>query len=110
MKYRSRTDITAQILEIAAPTTGNNNGGGTTKTKIMYKAYLSYTQLKEYLSVLMENGLIEYVSTEHKYRTTEKGFKFLSASDQLVQLSAPSDNHDGCDNEDAQRKKPKNKI
>ncbi|WP_323444712.1 winged helix-turn-helix domain-containing protein [Candidatus Nitrososphaera gargensis] len=34
MKYRSRTEITAQILEAAC--------GGATKTRIMYKAYLSY--------------------------------------------------------------------
>jgi predicted transcriptional regulator len=26
--------------------------GGATKTKIMYKAFLSYVQLKEYLAVL----------------------------------------------------------
>jgi predicted transcriptional regulator len=50
MKYRSRTDIVSQILEAA--------NGGATKTKIMYKAYLSYAQLKEYLSVLVENGLL----------------------------------------------------
>ena len=47
MKYRSRTEIVAMILEAA--------NGGATKTKIMYKAFLSYAQLKEYLSVLIEN-------------------------------------------------------
>jgi predicted transcriptional regulator len=47
MKYRSRTDIVAQILEAAS-------GEGANKTKIMYKAYLSHDQLKEYLSILME--------------------------------------------------------
>ncbi|MGA9172279.1 MAG: winged helix-turn-helix domain-containing protein, partial [Nitrososphaeraceae archaeon] len=40
MKYRSRTDIVGLILEAA-------NGGGATKTRIMYKAFLSYAQLKE---------------------------------------------------------------
>ncbi len=53
MKYRSRTEIVAMILEAA--------NGGATKTKIMYKAFLSYAQLKEYLSVLIENDLIEYI-------------------------------------------------
>ena len=47
MKYRSRTEIVGMILDAA--------NGGTTKTKIMYKAFLSYAQLKEYLSVLIEN-------------------------------------------------------
>jgi len=52
MKYRSRSDISQMILESA--------NGGSTKTKIMYKAYLSFAQLKEYLTVLQENGLLEY--------------------------------------------------
>jgi predicted transcriptional regulator len=60
MKYRSRTDIVSQILEAA--------NGGATKTKIMYKAYLSYAQLKEYLSVLVENGLLDYQEGELKTR------------------------------------------
>jgi predicted transcriptional regulator len=39
MKYRSRTDIVGLILEGA--------NGGATKTKIMYKAFLSNAQLRE---------------------------------------------------------------
>jgi predicted transcriptional regulator len=58
MKYRSRTEIVCNILDAT-------NGGGATKTKIMYKAFLSYTQLKEYLSVLTENNLIEYSNGTH---------------------------------------------
>jgi predicted transcriptional regulator len=57
MKYRSRTEIVSMILEAA--------NGGATKTKIMYKAFLSYNQLKEYLSVLIENNLIEYHDETH---------------------------------------------
>lgn len=79
MKYRSRTDIVSQILDAA--------NGGTTKTKIMYKAYLSYAQLKEYLSVLTENGLIEYEEGEHKFRTTDKGMKFMRVYQHMDELS-----------------------
>lgn len=79
MKYRSRTDIVAQILEAA-------NGGGATKTKIMYKAYLSYAQLKEYLTVLLESGLIEYQEGKQEYRTTAKGIQFLSTYGQIGQM------------------------
>lgn len=64
MKYRSRTDIISQVLDAA--------NGGATKTKIMYKAYLSYAQLKEYLLVLVKNDLLEYIEGERQYRTTEK--------------------------------------
>ena len=52
MRNRSRTEIVAMVLDAA-------NGGGETKTKIMYIAFLSYTQLNEYLSILIENNLIE---------------------------------------------------
>jgi predicted transcriptional regulator len=37
------------------------NEGGETKTKIMYFAFLSYNQVKEYLPILIENNLIEYL-------------------------------------------------
>ena len=53
MKYKSRTEIVCNILDAT--------NGGATKTKIMYTAFLSYGQLKEYLSVLVENNLIEYI-------------------------------------------------
>jgi predicted transcriptional regulator len=53
MKYRSRSDIVGLLLDAA-------NGGGATKAKLMYKAYLSFNQLREYLTLLVENGLIEY--------------------------------------------------
>ena len=78
MKYRSRTEIVAMILEAA--------NGGTTKTKIMYNAYLSYSQLKEYLSVLIENNLLEYHGETKIFRTTEKGLKFLKMHNEIGEL------------------------
>jgi len=81
MKYRSRTDITAQILEAA--------NGGVTRTRIMYKAFLSYVQLKEYLTVLMEKGLMDYIEGEKVYRTTDKGNRFLKIYNQVGEYVAP---------------------
>ena len=81
MKYRSRTDIVSQILEAA--------NGGATKTKIMYKAYLSYAQLKEYLSVLVENGLLEFEKGTQTYKTTSKGLQFLKTYSQIGGLIIP---------------------
>jgi len=75
MKYRSRTEIASRILESAT--------GGTTKTKIMYKAFLSYAQLKEYLTVLEENGLLSYDNGEQIYKTTQKGMHFLNITNSL---------------------------
>lgn len=81
MKYRSRTDIVSQILDAA--------NGGATKTRIMYKAFLSYAQLKEYLSVMTENGLIEYEEGANKFKTTEKGIKFLRIYHNMDQIAGP---------------------
>ncbi|HEV2875748.1 MAG TPA: winged helix-turn-helix domain-containing protein, partial [Nitrososphaeraceae archaeon] len=39
---------------------------GATKTSIMYKSFLSYTQLKEYLSLLLEKDLINKVPKQIK--------------------------------------------
>ena len=75
MKYRSRTDITGLILEAA--------NGGATKTKIMYKAYLSFAQLREYLAMLLEKGLLEYEEGHTIYRTTEKGMRLLQMYNQI---------------------------
>ena len=82
MKYRSRTDIAALILEAA--------NGGAAKTKIMYKAFLSYAQLKEYLAVLLENGLVEYLGTEQIFKTTDKGTRFLQLNSQVGNLITTS--------------------
>ena len=78
MKYRSRTEIVSNILQAA-------NGGGT-KTRIMYKAFLSYAQLKEYLSVLIENNLIEYLEGTVTFKTTAKGLSFLDMHDEMGKL------------------------
>ncbi len=75
MKYRSRSDIIGLILEAA--------NGGATKTKIMYKAFLSFAQLREYLSMLSEKGLIEYQEGTQRYRTTEKGIRLLHIYNQM---------------------------
>ncbi|NOJ29765.1 MAG: hypothetical protein DA328_06315 [Nitrososphaeraceae archaeon] len=78
MKYRSRTDIVALILEAAQD--------GASKTKIMYKAFLSYTQLKEYINILLENSLIEYYPEEEIFRINEKGRRFLELYAQISEL------------------------
>ena len=82
MKYRSRTEIVGLILEAA-------NGGGANKTKIMYKAFLSFAQLREYLTMLQDNELIEYEGGRRAYRTTEKGMKLLEVYEKMSELVPP---------------------
>ena len=78
MGNRSRTEIVGSILEAA--------NGGVSKTKIMYIAFLSFGQLKEYLSILIENNLIEYLEGVQTYKTTEKGLNFLKMHNEMAEL------------------------
>jgi len=78
MNYRSRTDIVAMILETA--------NGGATKTKIMYKVMITYNQLKSYLSIMIENNLIEYLDGTHTFKTTEKGLNLLKIHNEMTEL------------------------
>ncbi len=71
--------------------------GGATKTKIMYSAFLSYGQLKEYLSVLIENNLLEYRDGTQTFKTTEKGLNYIyikmySEIGELLQQTTPIKN------------------
>lgn len=69
MRYRSRGDIVAAILDIAKH--------GTIKTRIMYGAFLSYPQLKGYLDLLLENDLLKQDASEKVYSVTPRGMRFL---------------------------------
>jgi predicted transcriptional regulator len=83
MKHRSRTEIIGAILEAA-------NGGGATKTIIMYKAALSYEYMKEYLLSLIEDGLIEYEQGMMTYRTSPKGMRLLQLYNTVNEMVQPS--------------------
>jgi predicted transcriptional regulator len=52
----------------------------------MYKAFLSYAQLKEYLSVLTENNLLEYIDGTQTFKTTEKGLNYLKTHNEMGEL------------------------
>ena len=79
MRYRSRSDIITMILDSAR--------AGASKSKILYKAYLSYAQLVEYLKFLQENDLLVCEKETQLYRTTERGLKFLSISNELHEMA-----------------------
>ena len=86
MKNRSRTEIVGNILDAA--------NGGVTKTKIMYIAFLSYGQLREYLSILIEHNLLEYIEGTQTYKTTEKGINFLKIYSEIGELLQTSIEND----------------
>ena len=84
MRYRSRAEITSVILQSAAT--------GATKTRLMYKAFLSYAQIKEYLRYLQENGLLKYEEGTQLYRLTPRGRQFLRINEEINELVNPDYN------------------
>jgi predicted transcriptional regulator len=70
MKYRTKIDIISQILDAA-------NGGGATRSKMAYQAFLNYDQLKKTLTALVENNLLFHDRNTQTFKTTEKGLRFL---------------------------------
>ncbi len=83
MKYRSSTEIIDTILR--------SLDSGATRTRIMYKAYLSYSQLKEYLSLLQNRELLKYEEGSQVYTITEKGLRFMNAYDEIRELVSGSE-------------------
>src|ERR687898_3094940 len=89
-QYRGRYAIIAGMLG-----TINESGiEGISKTSIMYKSFLSYAQLKEYLSFLLEKGLIDEFPQQTEasgnekslYKITEKGLRLLQISQEIESL------------------------
>ncbi len=80
-RYRNRIDIIAQLLDAAS--------SPSTKTKMMYKAMLSFEQLKEYLVMLTENDLIAYDNPTRRFTITNKGYQFMQRYEDLNKLIAP---------------------
>lgn len=79
-KRRDQLCIMADILEITKKVT--------LKTQVMYRANLSFTQLNDYLSFLLNTKLISQTISEGKegYKITESGLNFLHKHGELIRL------------------------
>jgi predicted transcriptional regulator len=83
LKYRSRSEIIASILEVT-------NGNNARRTEIQYKTYLSYKLLTEYLVQLLQYDLIEYIEGERTFKTTPKGMQVLMTYNKMEELFVKS--------------------
>jgi predicted transcriptional regulator len=70
----------AEILDVARE--------GVLKTQVMYRANLSFAQLNEYLSLLIDLNLLEAVKKTEKtiYKTTNKGLRYLQSYREIREL------------------------
>jgi len=85
---REKLVIMAEIIGLAKQ--------GAPKTRIMFKASLSFNQLNQYLSFLSQRGLLEKIPDGRKsiYKATPRGQEFMERQQQVMDLL----------NEDANRK------
>ncbi len=83
-RRRDRHDIVAEILKTAV--------NGKIKTHIMYRAKLSYSQVNEYLPMLVDKGFLENNKTSYGkhltavYRTTTRGLQFIENLESINKL------------------------
>ncbi|CUR51920.1 Putative transcriptional regulator [Nitrosotalea devaniterrae] len=78
MKYRGRTEIIAELLQSAR--------SGATRSKLMFETYLSFPQVKEYLTLLNEKKMVTYNEKTLFYTTTEIGMRFLHMCEEMNEL------------------------
>ena len=78
MKYRTRADIMASILDVARR--------GKSGVQIMHDASLSSSQVHVYLRSLVGNRTVEHNRRTGMYRTTGKGIKFLRTYREMVKI------------------------
>jgi predicted transcriptional regulator len=65
---RDRHDIVMEILKSAK--------SGRIKTELMKDVNMSFTQAQQYLSMLMEKGLLQ-INENRRFTTTKKGLEFM---------------------------------
>lgn len=75
--------IIAAILEVAKA----EGDYGALQTKIMYKAFLSYEQLEQYLPILTDNDVLRYDEETRTLNITEKGLRFLEIYQKIRKLT-----------------------
>ncbi|MGB7956649.1 MAG: winged helix-turn-helix domain-containing protein [Candidatus Nitrosopolaris sp.] len=80
MKYRDRTEIITLILASAS------RMNGVLKTRIMYEAFLSFSQVEEYIALLLRNSLLEHHDLKKTYKTTEKGLRLLELCNSINEI------------------------
>ena len=87
-KRRDQISIIANILDKAR--------GGARKTQIMYTANLSFTQLNEYITFLLDQGLIRLHKVDKKeiYIATVRGVLFAQMYSELLDMIKTQPNLD----------------
>lgn len=76
--HRSKNEITADILNAS-----KDKPIG--KTRLMYTAYISSVQSREYIAELMERKLLSYDEYNRTFQVTDTGVKFLKLHNEMME-------------------------
>jgi predicted transcriptional regulator len=80
-RRRSDLEIIAQMLKVSE--------NGTGKTRIMYGANMSYSQIQKYLGYLMAQGFIDGIKLGNPsvtYKITESGLRLLNLLESIKEM------------------------
>ena len=81
MRNRQKDEIMRDVLY--------SSQGGAGITKIMFHAYLTHSQAKEYTQMLIKNNLLEQdveSGSLRQYRTTPKGMEYLAVAENISDM------------------------
>ena len=78
-RYRNKIDVVTLVLN-------TGNGNEVKQLEILSKANVTHKLLKEYLFILLQFNLIEYMQNQRTYKTTEKGIRFIDNYYQMKNL------------------------
>jgi predicted transcriptional regulator len=79
MKNRDKDEITAAILEACAEPM--------TRSKIMYNTILNFSQVTNYASILVRDGLLMAIPMDKTFVITEKGKRYLELYKEIKLVS-----------------------
>ncbi len=83
MTYRNVTDIAIHILKAVYDYDSDDEGEGSTQTKIIYRLYFSSSLLRQCLIWLTVHRLLIYDTIMRTYHITRKGMRFLELCQKL---------------------------
>jgi len=88
-RRRSNIEIIADMLKVG------DNGAG--KTRIMYNANLSYSQIQKYLGFLVSHGFINKIEMGNPavtYKVTDSGLKLLNTISNILEMLGLNDDEE----------------
>jgi predicted transcriptional regulator len=79
-KRRDREEIMYKILSAAIEPA--------TRTRLIYASFLSNTELRQYITILLEHRMLEVDPiTKTRFKVTEEGKKFLGLYEDMIRMT-----------------------